>query len=97
MKISVTMPVVRACTAEGCAYNKEEHCHARAITVGGLNDHHCDTLFNSSSDINRNEAAGVGACKVNVCRFNDGCECQAASIEIGYSNFEADCETFLAP
>jgi len=38
--------------------------------------------------------AGVGACKVAVCRYNTNLECQASGISVGYGEQEPDCLTF---
>lgn len=95
MKISVEMPNVSACQVTECAYNRDQNCHARAITVGDGVKPGCDTFFVSASHVQKNaETAGVGACKVSGCRYNDDLECQAAAIEVGFLGDSVDCLTY---
>jgi hypothetical protein len=95
MKITLEMSDVRTCEAESCAYNLEQRCHARAITVGDGIHPACDTFFASNvhpRDISH--TAGVGACKVVTCRFNDDLVCAADMIHVAYHGSHADCVTF---
>ena len=96
MKITAEMPEVVKCSAMDCAYNANDRCHAYGITVGGTNDHHCDTMFNCKPLMLREASAGVGACKVLDCSNNAGCECQAESISLRVSAGHADCMEYRA-
>jgi len=94
MGTSVEMPVVTECAVRECAYNVDEHCHARAITIGdGLNPA-CDTFVRSPEHYDEVKAAGVGACKVSTCVHNRNLECEASSIRIGYQDDRPKCMTF---
>ena len=96
MKITLEMPNVQACDVRACAYNVDETCHARAITVGDGVHAACDTFFFSNLHTRSNTAhkAGVGACKVTACRYNSDLECSAEAIRVGIHDSHADCMTF---
>ncbi|WP_425338428.1 DUF1540 domain-containing protein [Thiorhodococcus minor] len=75
------MPAVCQCGAAGCAYNVDESCHAKAITIGDGVHPSCDTCLNDSAgQTHRQIHAGVGACKVMSCSFNDDLACTADHI-----------------
>jgi hypothetical protein len=95
MRITIEMPSVLACEATQCAYNVEESCHARAITVGDGTHPACDTFFPATQHTDSiGTTAGVGACKVTSCRFNDDLECSASGVRVGTHEGHADCVTF---
>jgi hypothetical protein len=90
------MSNVAQCRVADCAYNKEQECHAYAITVGGDADHpQCDTFVHASvKGGDPGITAGVGACKVAGCAFNESLECSADNIDVLYEGSEPDCGTF---
>lgn len=94
MKRIVEMPEVSSCDVADCAYNLNTMCHARGITVGGPNDHLCDTTCTFRSHTHASELAGVGACKATGCMHNQDLECQADSIQVGLDGRQALCRTF---
>jgi hypothetical protein len=96
MKVMIEVPGIMSCSADGCAYNRDNECHACAITVGGTNDHRCDTMFPSSGHASRRQMGGVGACKATDCKLNDDCECLADGIEVGQRSDGVDCLTYVA-
>ena len=97
MTINVEMPAVAGCTISDCAYNQDDQCHARAITVGDGVHPGCDTFLQASSHTReRQRIAGVGACKVTGCAHNDDYECMAAEIEVGMAQGSVDCLTYAA-
>lgn len=56
---------------------------------------HCDTLFCNSSHIQHTGIrAGVGACKVSNCNFNDDMECTAEKINVGMAGDAVMCMTY---
>jgi hypothetical protein len=90
------MPQVKNCTLGECYYNREEICHANAITIGS--DHQmCDTFIadadrhGTPADIGR-----VGACHQSDCHFNEERSCGAGSINVDYHQEHGDCVTFEA-
>jgi hypothetical protein len=92
MKFMLEIPTVQVCDARSCAYNVEQSCHARAITIGEGIHAACDTFFSSERHArDTSHTAGVGACKVTGCRYNSDLECSAETIRV--SN-HADCATF---
>ena len=90
------MPPVAKCEITDCAYNRDTCCHARAITIGGSADHPaCDTYFrNPSAHTHLEPVAGVGACKVTACAYNEDFECSARAIRVSRGVDAADCLTF---
>lgn len=97
MKMTIDMPLVSGCTMSECAYNVDEQCHARAITVGDGVQPGCDTFLSASKHIRDNQqAAGVGACKVSGCMHNEDFECIANQILVGHSAGDINCLTFTA-
>lgn len=94
MKVMLEMPNVEACEVTSCAYNVEESCRARAITVGHGIHAACDTFFIASPHASAQQQAGVGACKVSACRYNADYECAAPAIRVGLHENHADCTTF---
>ncbi|QOY96691.1 DUF1540 domain-containing protein [Massilia sp. UMI-21] len=89
------MPVVGACSVAECAYNTDNGCHARAITVGDGVHPGCDTFLVATPhtrDTGRH--AGVGACKVSSCQHNDDYECTAEQIAVGHAGHGACCLTY---
>jgi len=97
MTITIEMPSVSDCSAEECAYNTDNQCHARAITVGDGAHPGCDTFFHASAH-NREtrRIAGVGACKVTGCLYNEDYECQSDSISVGQQGGSIQCLTYSA-
>lgn len=95
MKTTQEMPAVRACSVSACAYNSEDSCHAKAITIGDGVHPHCDTfLDDSAGHTHMHVTAGVGACKVIGCSFNSDFECTAADIRVDANERSADCTTY---
>lgn len=89
------MPVVQECVVEDCTYNRDNACHALAITVGDARHARCDTFFTASTKGGDPATTGrVGACKVSSCRHNEQFECRAPGITVGYVENEVDCMTF---
>lgn len=97
MKLTVDMPGVGSCSATTCAYNTNKRCHARAITVGDAVNPACDTFFAAGTHHTHDKVriAGVGACKVRECRFNDDFECTAEKISVEMSGSHVRCQTFV--
>lgn len=97
MKLTLELPDVSACDVEQCAYNVENTCHARAITVGDKIHPACDAFFPAQRHVKaRATHAGVGACSVIVCRYNVDYQCDATAIRVGVHKDHADCLTFEA-
>ncbi|MFA5516580.1 MAG: DUF1540 domain-containing protein [Desulfuromonadales bacterium] len=92
------MPKVSECSVSDCAYNNGQECKALAITVGEEPDEPiCETFFVSSTHGGvKDSVAGVGACRAAECEYNDGFECTASDISVGYLGDEPDCLTFEA-
>lgn len=94
-KTTIEMPPVSQCDVSRCGYNVNNNCHAKAITIGDNSNPGCDTFFEASKhnkEIKR--IAGVGACKVNTCKFNNDFECTAENIIVGLSKQKINCLTF---
>ncbi len=95
MESTFKMPIVAECAARECAYNADDRCQARAITIGDGLHPACDTFLRSSVRSEEGAAtASVGACKVSSCAHNRRLECEAASIHVGYHGDHPDCLTF---
>ena len=95
MIISIDVPVVIRCSIEGCSYNSNNNCHAKAITIGNGETPLCDTLLCDEKEVQeKNILAGVGACKVSQCRFNNDLECIADDISVGSENDNVRCMTY---
>jgi hypothetical protein len=76
-------------------YNADGACHAKAITVGNTINPDCDTYLVSAAHAgNVRIVAGVGACKVTGCQFNQDFECTAESIKVGFASDQIRCLTF---
>jgi len=90
------MPKVLNCDAKECAYNMDNQCHAMAITVGDMEECPlCDTAVKSEKKAGISDMdAGVGACKVDVCQFNESLECTAKGINVKLHSVHAECATF---
>ncbi|AOS97163.1 hypothetical protein AUP74_01732 [Microbulbifer aggregans] len=96
MIIATDMPEVAKCVISQCAYNADESCHARAITIGDGPDPDCDTYFDSSKHTESDRTAGVGACKMGDCAHNDDFECTADAIQVGQNGNAVNCLTYSA-
>ncbi len=90
------MPKVEKCQIAECCYNADEMCHALAITIGGDGSHPaCDTYCGyRTKGGDPTLMAGVGACKVSECTYNQSLECTAPAIDVGRGPDQADCLTF---
>ncbi len=89
------MPKVISCDVTECAYNMNDMCHAMAITIGDTVHPRCDTLcMAANQQLDTSCNAGVGACKTSRCVYNQGFECMASDINVGYIADEVDCLTF---
>jgi len=89
------MPSVMKCEMAACAYNKDEMCHALAITVGGHGCPECDTMIQEKMEAGDPDAMGsVGACKVSACVHNMKLECAADSIVVRRAGNSAACRMY---
>lgn len=96
MEISMTMPVVAQCMVSDCAYNLQNTCNAKAITIGDGVHPGCDTFFSNSTHTHDfNDYTGVGACKVVSCRFNREFECNAEEISVGRNKGGVCCLNYV--
>ena len=95
--ISVEMSMVKGCEASQCVYNAESACHAKAITIGDTVNPGCDTFLGLSSPHTRSvkRQAGVGACKMTDCNFNEEYECAASEITVGVTQDSAQCMSYM--
>ena len=89
------MSMVMKCEVSDCAYNMDDCCHTMAITIGDSMCPMCDTFCPSAmKGGDPDTTAGVGACKISACMYNNNLECEAPGISIGYKEQEPDCMTF---
>lgn len=96
-KLIIEMPLVSECSIKKCAYNVNSGCHAKAITIGDIQNPGCDTFFPSEKHSEATKRiAGVGACKVSSCRHNKNFECTTENISVGYDQNKANCLTYSA-
>ena len=90
------MPTVSACHVEFCAFNGEGRCKAIAINVGGPGPD-CDTFTVSDQKCSGTVSdAGVGACKVKSCIYNDCLLCAATSISVTFGKNHAECAAYIS-
>ena len=94
MQITLDMPQVSKCTVTACAYNIDQACRARAITIGNHDRAQCDTFVAIGSHVQAKQTAGVGACKTTSCIYNQDLECSAGSITVAGVTADADCITY---
>lgn len=92
--ITIEMPYVDECSVTECAYNVNNDCHAKAITVGNGVHPACDTFFDGGGHTRATQRiAGIGACKVSHCTYNEDLECMADHIQVAKSP-DVRCMTF---
>ena len=95
MRFELDLSNVQGCDVTSCAYNHEQNCHARAITIGQGIHPACDTFFPAERHTrNGAPSAGVGACKVSACRHNADLLCAAGAIHVSVHDNHADCMTY---
>ena len=95
MKMTIEMPIVARCTVAECAYNSGTGCHARAVTVGDGSNPGCDTFLPGTRHTHDTASvAGVGACKVDSCKFNKDFECTTERINVGSYHSKVLCLTY---
>jgi hypothetical protein len=96
IKSCTDMPGIRSCEASECSYNRDNQCHTVAITIGDISTACCDTYLKLGRKGGVMDlTGGVGACKVESCRFNSELECSADSgIQVSHQNGLAECITF---
>ncbi len=96
-KIMLEMPLVSQCSASDCSYNISSNCHARAITIGDSTHPGCDTFMDGAHHTKHADlTAGIGACKMGNCKFNDDLECMADTIRVGMRGSKANCMTYAS-
>lgn len=91
------LPIITKCVVDACAYNRDETCHAPAITVGDTHAMvaHCDTFFVApAKGGDPSETGRVGACKTSDCTHNENFTCHARSITVGFQLNGVDCLTY---
>lgn len=92
--MTISMPFVSECKVSECAYNVNNSCHAKAITIGDGVHPGCDTFFGTARHTrDAARTAGIGACKVIGCKFNDDYECMADHISVGRVGDSVECLT----
>lgn len=95
IKSCADMPRIQICDVTDCAYNNDKNCHAIAITVGNSQSARCDTFYRHNKGGIKELNGGVGACKMDLCRFNTDLECFAdQGIKVSYESGNAACATF---
>lgn len=88
------VPEVKVCTVNQCFYNRENECHAHAITVGS-DEPICETFLQSGTHVTKHAQGEVGACHVDNCEYNKQMFCSACSdIQVSMSGGKAICDTF---
>lgn len=88
------MSKVMDCAAASCSYNMKNKCHALGITIGGGECPECDTsLMDAKKGGCKDVSTGVGACKVDDCKFNDCLECTAEEIHVRMHDGHPECGT----
>ncbi|MDD5772678.1 MAG: DUF1540 domain-containing protein [bacterium] len=88
------MSKVLGCNASGCSYNMKDKCHALGITIGGGDCPECDTSMMDKKKAGcKDVSTGVGACKVEACKYNDCLECTAEEIRVKMHGAHAECGT----
>lgn len=88
------MSRIKMCSVSSCSYNGKNMCHALGINVGDQ-EPICDTFMGGHVKCADNTiSGGVGACKMESCKFNSCLECSAPGIEVVWENNMARCETF---
>ena len=97
-RIPIEMSVVKGCEVSKCVYNADSACHAKAITVGDTVRPDCDTYFTLPSAHTKavQRQAGVGACKMSDCKFNEDFECISPEISMGFLKDAPKCMTYSA-
>jgi hypothetical protein len=91
--IAMKMPEVETCDVTECYYNRDNMCHANAITVGSPCPR-CDTYIKSPEHSIPADIGLVGACHESDCKFNQQLSCQAPGIHVGHHMEHADCKTY---
>jgi hypothetical protein len=95
LAMGMKMPKISNCNMAACSYNKEDQCHAIAITVGDMKMPKCDTFLAAQHKGGDPGSVGsVGACKDEECNFNQMFECTAENINVGMHQDHAECDTF---
>jgi len=90
------MSEVLDCSVTECAYNVDRKCRTMAINVGGSGPL-CDAFIRHSSKAGmQNINGGVGACKMENCKYNKSLECSAEGIHVELLKDKAECITFTA-
>jgi|WetSurMetagenome_2_1015567.scaffolds.fasta_scaffold40242_4 hypothetical protein len=88
------MSEILDCDVEQCAHNKDEKCNALAINVGGSGPV-CHAFVKAAAKcVQPAVTAGVGACKMKDCEFNDCLSCTASGIDVHWRNGQAICDTY---
>ena len=92
--MAMSMPRILDCNMKDCSYNDGEECHAIAITIGSSSPM-CDTFMAGESKGGVKDMRGsVGACKIDMCKFNESLECSAQEVHVGKHEDHAECDTF---
>jgi hypothetical protein len=82
MRFDLEMPEVLSCDVGACAFNDNQKCHAKAITIGDKTNPGCDTFFATAGHTTNKQGAGVGACKVESCQNNKDYFCMRDSVRV---------------
>jgi len=90
------MPQIKMCEAKNCAYNRDQQCHAQAITIGDKRHPMCDTFTKSQEKAGDGGTIGcVGACRTSSCQHNQELLCTAQGIDVGaHKAADWDCKTY---
>ena len=95
--VNLDLAPVHTCSATGCAFNEDVHCHAPAITVGDHGQNHCGTFLGMPTKARAGKPGGhVGACQLADCVHNADLSCTADSIEVASESDGSRCLTYSA-
>lgn len=89
------IPTVRDCETLSCDFNNSWRCHAKTVTVGGLDTPTCKS-FKSTAAQNRDTQVlpGVTDCELHMCLRNKNLKCDAYSIKVRMRNDQPCCVSF---
>jgi hypothetical protein len=92
------MPLVLSCDMTDCDYNRNEQCHAMAVTIGDSDNPMCDTFWVTEGKKAKagdpKQSGRIGACRMSQCIYNERLQCMSGSITVGQKEQNPMCRTY---
>lgn len=85
---------IGSCNVSSCAFNANNGCQAKAVTIGETSSAACGTFYVGTASVAASGSTGVATCKAVSCKHNRNLTCGAEAIVVANAATGPVCQTF---